>query len=49
VVQLSPPLNCTQEHFDEMEQILRVVLDKAGSLIDDSPSSSDVHPRVRTQ
>ena len=40
VVQLSPPLNCTQEHFDEMEQILRVVLDKAGSLIDDSPSSS---------
>jgi adenosylmethionine-8-amino-7-oxononanoate aminotransferase len=33
VVQLSPPLNCTQEHFDEMEQILRVVLDKAGSLL----------------
>ena len=32
-----------------MEQILRVVLDKAGSLIDDSPSSSTVHPRVRTQ
>ena len=49
VVQLSPPLNCTQEHFDEMEQILRVVLDKAGSLIDDSPSSSTTHPRVRTQ
>ena len=33
VVQLAPPLICTQEHFDEMEQILRVVLDKAGSLI----------------
>ncbi|VXB76726.1 aspartate aminotransferase family protein [Nocardioides sp. AX2bis] len=33
VVQLAPPLVCTQEHFDEMEQILRVVLDKAGSLI----------------
>jgi adenosylmethionine-8-amino-7-oxononanoate aminotransferase len=33
VVQLSPPLTCTQEHFDEMEQILRVVLDKAGSLL----------------
>ncbi len=49
VVQLSPPLNCTQEHFDEMEQILRVVLDKAGSLIDDAPSSSTTHPRVRTQ
>ena len=33
VVQLAPPLVCGQEHFDEMEQILRVVLDKAGSLI----------------
>jgi hypothetical protein len=33
VVQLSPPLICTQEHFDEIEQILRVVLDKAGSMI----------------
>ncbi|WP_426244045.1 aspartate aminotransferase family protein [Nocardioides sp. LHG3406-4] len=33
VVQLSPPLICTQEHFDEIEQILRVVLDKAWSLL----------------
>ena len=33
VVQLSPPLVCTQEHFDEMEQILRSVLDKAHALI----------------
>ena len=33
VVQLAPPLICTQEHFDEIEQILRVVLDKAASLI----------------
>lgn len=33
VVQLSPPLVCTQEHFDEIEQILRVVLDKAGQMI----------------
>jgi len=29
VVQLSPPLICTQEHFDEMEQILRAVLEQA--------------------
>ena len=29
VVQLSPPLICTQEHFDEMEQILRGVLEQA--------------------
>ena len=31
VIQLAPPLVCTQEHFDEMEHILRTVLDKAGS------------------
>jgi len=29
VVQLSPPLICGQEHFDEMEQILRAVLSEA--------------------
>ncbi len=33
VIQLSPPLTCTQEHFDEMEQILRGVLTQAWSLI----------------
>ncbi len=33
VVQLAPPLICDQSHFDEMEQILRVVLDKAGTLV----------------
>jgi adenosylmethionine-8-amino-7-oxononanoate aminotransferase len=33
VVQLAPPLVATQEHFDEMEQILRAVLDKAAGLI----------------
>jgi adenosylmethionine-8-amino-7-oxononanoate aminotransferase len=33
VVQLAPPLICTQQHFDEMEQILRTVLDKAATLI----------------
>ncbi len=33
VIQLSPPLICEQSHFDEIEQILRVVLDKAGTLI----------------
>ena len=29
----SPPLICDQEHFDEIEQILRDVLDKAGTLL----------------
>ncbi len=29
VIQLSPPLTCGQEHFDEMEQILRNVLTEA--------------------
>jgi len=33
VVQLSPPLICDQEHFDEMEQILRSVLTEAWSLL----------------
>jgi len=33
VIQLSPPLTCTQEHFDEMEQILRSVLTEAWTLI----------------
>jgi adenosylmethionine-8-amino-7-oxononanoate aminotransferase len=31
VIQLSPPLTCTQEHFTEMEQILRSVLTEAWS------------------
>jgi adenosylmethionine-8-amino-7-oxononanoate aminotransferase len=29
VIQLAPPLTCTQEHFDEIEQILRGVLTEA--------------------
>jgi len=33
VVQVSPPLICDQSHFDEIEQILRVVLEKGMSLI----------------
>jgi adenosylmethionine-8-amino-7-oxononanoate aminotransferase len=33
VIQLSPPLICDQTHFDEIEQILRTVLDKAASLL----------------
>jgi len=33
VVQLAPPLICDQSHFDEIEQILRTVLDKASSMI----------------
>ncbi len=31
VIQLAPPLICTQEHFDAMEQILRDVLSEAWS------------------
>jgi adenosylmethionine-8-amino-7-oxononanoate aminotransferase len=33
VIQLAPPLICDQEHFDEMEDILRTVLDKAATLL----------------
>ncbi|WGL53737.1 aspartate aminotransferase family protein [Nocardioides sp. BP30] len=33
VIQVAPPLICDQSHFDEMTQILRVVLEKGVSLI----------------
>jgi adenosylmethionine-8-amino-7-oxononanoate aminotransferase len=33
VIQLSPPLICGQEHFDEIEQKLRGVLEKAWTLL----------------
>ncbi len=33
VIQLAPPLTCGQDHFDEMEQILRSVLTQAWSLL----------------
>ncbi|MGD0554169.1 MAG: aspartate aminotransferase family protein [Streptosporangiaceae bacterium] len=33
VIQLAPPLICTQEHFDEIEQILRATLTEAWSLM----------------
>ncbi len=33
VIQLSPPLICGQQHFDEMEQILRAVLTEAWTRI----------------
>ncbi|HWG62638.1 MAG TPA: aspartate aminotransferase family protein [Streptosporangiaceae bacterium] len=33
VIQLAPPLICTQEHFDEMERILRAVLTEAWAKI----------------
>jgi hypothetical protein len=33
VIQLAPPLICTQEHFDFIEQVLRSVLEQAWSKI----------------
>jgi adenosylmethionine-8-amino-7-oxononanoate aminotransferase len=33
VIQLAPPLICSQENFDEMEQILRDVLTRAWSML----------------
>jgi adenosylmethionine-8-amino-7-oxononanoate aminotransferase len=33
VIQLAPPLICTQSHFDEMESILRTTLTEAWSLL----------------
>ncbi|MQA78814.1 MAG: aspartate aminotransferase family protein [Streptosporangiales bacterium] len=33
VIQLAPPLTCTQEHFDEIAGILRTVLTEAGTRV----------------
>jgi adenosylmethionine-8-amino-7-oxononanoate aminotransferase len=33
VIQLAPPLICTQEHFEAIEQILRGVLTEAAGRI----------------
>jgi len=33
VIQVSPPLICDQSHFDEMEQIIRAVLEKGMTLL----------------
>jgi adenosylmethionine-8-amino-7-oxononanoate aminotransferase len=33
VIQIAPPLICGQEHFDEIEQILRTVLTQAWSIL----------------
>ena len=48
VVQLAPPLICDQEHFDEIEQILREVLTKAGDMVDEV-STDDHQSHVRRQ
>ena len=45
-MQLAPPLICDQEHFDEMEQILRSVLTEAENHLDESPPDSHLHHRV---
>jgi adenosylmethionine-8-amino-7-oxononanoate aminotransferase len=37
VIQFAPPLICGQEHFDEIEQKVRVVLEKAWTIIPDQP------------
>jgi len=37
VIQFAPPLTCEQEHFDEIEQKVRVVLEKAWSILPDEP------------
>jgi len=41
VIQLSPPLICGQEQFDEIESKLRVVLEKAWSILPEE--TSDLH------
>ena len=43
VIQLAPPLTCTQEHFDEMEQILRSVLTRGVVAASDALNQGSVH------
>jgi adenosylmethionine-8-amino-7-oxononanoate aminotransferase len=45
VVQLAPPLICDQQHFDEMEQILRQVLTEASGLVDRIHHEGHAHQR----
>jgi len=45
VVQLAPPLICDQEHFDEIESILRAVLTEAENHLEAHPPG---HPHHRT-
>jgi adenosylmethionine-8-amino-7-oxononanoate aminotransferase len=51
VVQLSPPLICEQEHFDEMEQKLRAVLTEAWSILSRDEQEETLkrgaRPRIR--
>jgi adenosylmethionine-8-amino-7-oxononanoate aminotransferase len=43
VVQVAPPLICEQEHFDEMEQKLRSVLEEAWKLLQREGGGHDGH------
>jgi adenosylmethionine-8-amino-7-oxononanoate aminotransferase len=50
VIQLSPPLICGQEHFDEMESKLRVVLEKAWSILpEEAKGLEDAAPMHKYQ
>jgi hypothetical protein len=50
VIQLSPPLICGQEQFDEMESKLRVVLEKAWSILpEEAKGLEDAAPMHKYQ
>ncbi|MGH3333444.1 MAG: aminotransferase class III-fold pyridoxal phosphate-dependent enzyme, partial [Nocardioidaceae bacterium] len=41
VIQFAPPLICEQEHFDEIEQKVRAVLEEAWDMLGDVPPSDE--------
>jgi adenosylmethionine-8-amino-7-oxononanoate aminotransferase len=47
VIQFAPPLICDQEHFDEIEQKVRVVLEKAWTILPDEPKEIAEAPPMR--
>jgi adenosylmethionine-8-amino-7-oxononanoate aminotransferase len=47
VIQVAPPLICDQEHFDEIEQKIRVVLEKAWTILPDEPRDVAEAPPMR--
>jgi adenosylmethionine-8-amino-7-oxononanoate aminotransferase len=47
VIQFAPPLICEQEHFDEIEQKVRVVLEKAWAILPEEPTEVAEAPPMR--
>jgi hypothetical protein len=47
VIQFAPPLICDQDHFDEIEQKVRAVLEKAWTILPLEPKDVAEAPPMR--